>query len=181
MSEGGERDQFFKDRTIAMFSAITALQDVAALEGMDFDFVTYPVFKEMPDVGPQPYPIYAYPTKISEHKDAAFQVVSYLASDEFQMEASKKGSFVPASKNPEVLKVFAQDNPVYQGKNVAALRPKKYAIPGSVNAYNPGMSWHLDSQIKEVIQGTKDLNEALRLAGESADKEIQEAEMKKKK
>ncbi|WP_169445882.1 hypothetical protein [Paenibacillus ginsengihumi] len=35
-------------------------------------------------------------------------MAAYLAADEFQMEASKKGSFVPASKNAEALNVFAQ-------------------------------------------------------------------------
>lgn len=174
MSEPNERDAFFKDRTFAMFSALTALEPSERLQGMNWDLAAYPVFKDNPDVGPQAYPTFFYITSTSEHKDAAFQAIAYLTSDDFQMQCSKEGLFVPISSNPDVMKAFGQNNPLYQGKNVQALRPKKYAPAGSVNKYNSMASGKLD--IKGIILGNKDINTALREAAENTDKTIEEQE-----
>jgi len=169
MSEPKERDAFFKDRTFAMFMALTALEPSQRLDGMNWDLTTVPVFKDNP-VGPQAYPTFFYIASSSQYKDQAFQAISYLTTDEFQMNCAKQGLFVPISSNPEVMKVFGQDNPLYQGKNVQALRPKQYAPAGSVNRYNSMASGKLD--IKSIITGKKDVNTALREAAEAVNKTI---------
>ncbi|WP_239634879.1 extracellular solute-binding protein [Paenibacillus sp. H1-7] len=174
MSEPYERNQFFKDRTFAMFLAHTALEPAERLEGMNWDLAPYPVFKDKPELGPQAYPTYFYITTTSEHKDQAFQALTFWTSDEFQQDNAKKGYFVPISSNPEVMKAFGQENPLYKGKNVMALRPKKYAPAGDVTKYDNAASRVPD--LKSVIQGKKDINTVLREATESVNKTIEQQE-----
>lgn len=180
MSEPNERNRFFKDRTVAMWLALTALHKIEEVGDMNYDLATYPVFKDKPGVGPQAYPTYFYVTTMSNHKDDAFEVIAYLASDEYQMQRSKEGKFLTVLNNKAVKEVFGQDNALYKGKNVKALQPEKYAPAGSVNKYNSMASGELNRVIKDINSGTKDINTALRDAAEVANKKIQEAETKAK-
>ena len=176
MSEPNERNRFFKDRIIAMFLAITALQDKKDMTDLNWDFASFPVMKERPGVGPQAYPIYFYVTTMSDHKDQAFQAVSYLTSDEFQLSQSKAGHFLTVLKDPKIRQSFGQDDPFYKNKNVKALLPDQYAPPGSVNKYNSVASGEMNSAIIRINLGEKDINTALREAEENANKKIEAAE-----
>lgn len=177
MSEPNERNRFFKDRIIAMFLAQTALHSASELQDMNWDLASFPVFKENPDVGPQAYPINFYVTSISQHKDQAFQAIAYIASEEFQMQRSREGRLLTTLASPAVREAFGSDNPMYKGKNVKALWPRKYATAGSVNKYNSSIaSGELNTAIKEIILGQKDVNTALREAAERTDKRIEQAE-----
>ncbi|MEF3309349.1 ABC transporter substrate-binding protein [Paenibacillus sp. GYB004] len=176
LSEPNERNRFFKDRVVAMFLALTALHQKSEINDMNWDIATFPSFADQPGVGPQPYPTYFYITLTSKHKDDAFDAIAYFASDEFQMERSKEGRFLTTSNNKAVRDAFGKDNPMYQGKNVKALQPDKYASPSDVNKYNTVAADDLTAAMKLVIQGTKDLNTALREAEETTTKKIQEKE-----
>ncbi|MCC2686345.1 MAG: hypothetical protein K0R75_3244 [Paenibacillaceae bacterium] len=176
LSEPNERNEFFKDRIFATFTALTALEPEQNLQGLNFDFASYPVFADKPDVGPQAYPAFFYPTATSKYKDDALDAIAYLTSDEFQMVNSKSAAFVPASPNLEVLKAFGQDNPTYKGKHVTALKPKKYAPAGAVTRYDK--TGADNTTIKNLILKNQDLNEALRAGAEKIDKAIEAAEAK---
>jgi ABC-type glycerol-3-phosphate transport system substrate-binding protein len=176
MSEPNERNRFFKERNIAMFLATTALHTEKELGDMNWDLASFPTMKDLPGVGPQPYPIYYYVTSTSEHKEDAFDVISYLTTEEYQTQQSKLGKFLTVLNKKEIRQVFGQDNPLFKGKNIKALQPDKYAAPGGVNKYNGTASGELNTILKEVNMGNKDINTALREAAEKANKKIQELE-----
>ncbi|MFE5324171.1 ABC transporter substrate-binding protein [Paenibacillus sp. NPDC056579] len=176
MSEPNERNRFFKDRNIGMFLASTALHSEKELGDMNWDLASFPFYKEMPGVGPQAYPTYFFVTSMSDYKDDAFEAISYLTTDEYQMQKSKEGKFLTVLNKKEIRQAFGQDNPMYKGKNVKALQPDKYAPSGGVDKYNATASGELNTTLKNVNLGTKDINTALREAAEKANKKIEEAE-----
>ncbi|MBO0991759.1 extracellular solute-binding protein [Bacillus sp. SD088] len=61
-------------------------------EGFNFDMVTVPTWEELPDIAPTWGALPLNITKHSEHKDAAWSVVAFLASEEGQIHLSQAGS-----------------------------------------------------------------------------------------
>ncbi|MDF2725593.1 MAG: extracellular solute-binding protein family 1 [Paenibacillus sp.] len=138
---------------------------------MNWDVVTVPYFKEAPEVGPQPYPAYWYVTANSANKDAAFGLIAYLTSEEFQIPFNRRG-FATALKDAKIQSQFGQDMDKFKGKNVAAMFPKKPAAPVIPSAQNTIGITQLNNAFVEVVTGRKDINTALRDATEAADKAI---------
>jgi multiple sugar transport system substrate-binding protein len=176
ISETFERNRFFKDRTVAMFLALTALHTPQELGNLNWDLASFPVFKEKPDVGPQAYPTYFFVTSMSPHKDQAFEAIAYLTSEEYQAARLKEGKFLTASSNKSLRQTFGQNNPVYAGKNVKAFQPDKYAPTGSVNKYNGNAIGEFNTVMKDIVFDNKDVNTALREAAERVNKQIQAIE-----
>ncbi|MEF3306436.1 ABC transporter substrate-binding protein [Paenibacillus sp. GYB003] len=176
IAEPHERNRFFKDRTVAMFLGISALYTAQEIGNMNWDLASFPVLKEMPDMGPQAYPTYFYVTSISGHKDQAFEVIAYLTTEEYQTQQMKDGKFLTSLNNKELRKVFGQNNPLYAGKNVKALQPDKYAPAGSVNKYNGPNNGEFVTIVRDIVYNNKDVNTALREAAERVNKKIQTAE-----
>ncbi|CAG7638256.1 ABC transporter substrate-binding protein [Paenibacillus allorhizosphaerae] len=179
LSEPNERNRFFKDRSIGMFLAVTALHSATELGDMNWDLTSFPVFSGNP-IGPQAYPTYFYVTSMSDRKDDAFDVIAYLTSEEYQTARAKEGSLLPTLSNHKIREQFGQDNPLYKGKNVKALQPDKYAPAGSVNPYNKTGGDDLASGIKDTLIKNKDVNTMLRDVTEALDKKIEQAETAKK-
>lgn len=179
MAEPHERRRFFQERTAAMFFALTALEPEESMIDLDWDLASFPSFTDRPGIGPQPYPNYFHITSMSEHKDAAFQVIAYLASDEFQMQWSRAGRMLTTLDNSEIRNSFGADNPFYQGKNVSAFLPKNYAPVGPVTEYNNQGNAYFTPAMKAVILGEKDVNTALREAAETYNQFIMEKEAAK--
>ncbi|CAG7625709.1 ABC transporter substrate-binding protein [Paenibacillus allorhizosphaerae] len=178
-SEPHERNRFVKDRTVAMFLAQTALYTEEELSNMNWDFASYPVMADKPGIGAQAYPINFYITSQSEHKEQAFEVISYLTSEEFQSRNVKQGRFITALNDKSIRASFGKENPLYQGKNVKALQPQNYAPPAVPNQYN-GMVG-INSGIIDIINTGKDINTMLREVAEKANKSIADAEAAKSK
>ncbi|TVY08138.1 ABC transporter substrate-binding protein [Paenibacillus cremeus] len=176
LSEPYERNRFFKDRNVAMFLATTALHNETEVGDMNFDIASFPVFKDTPQAGPQPYPVYWYITSQAEKRDDAFEAISYLTSDEYQLKNIKEGNFLSALSNKSIREQFGTDNKLYKGKNVKALQPTNYSQLGSFNKYNSIVSGELNVGIRESVTNKKDTNTVLREAAERANKKIQEQE-----
>jgi len=176
-SEPHERNRFVKDRTVAMFLAQTALYTEEELTNMNWDFAAYPVMADKPEIGAQAYPINFYVTSQSEHKEQAFEVISYLTSEEFQSMNVKQGRFLTALNDKTIRASFGKENPLYQGKNVKALQPQRYAPPAVPTKYN-GMVG-INAGIIDMINTNKDINTMLREVAEKANKSIVDAEAAK--
>lgn len=169
-------DDYSKDQYIAMFVMNYGLQNNMEFDTFNWDMAALPVFKENPGIGTQPYPDFYFITQTSKYKEQAMEVLKYLTSDEVQMEMSKKGH-VPVLKNESIKKAFAQDSK-FKNKNVVnALFTNKYASPISRTKYDSKVNGQLLSHAYRAILGDEDLNTALRLAEEEANKAI--AAMKK--
>ncbi|TMV50854.1 extracellular solute-binding protein [Paenibacillus mesophilus] len=165
-------DKFDKEKSIALYLGLAALGPARFKENLNWDVVSFPEWKDKPGIGPQPYPTYFYITKMSKKKEAAFEVVAYLTSDEFQRHLARNGLF-PALKNRDAMKEFGQDIPYLKTKNFNSFLPKKFASPAAPSAFVSIGAKHLTTAFNAVSLKTKDVNTALREAEEAANKEIQ--------
>jgi multiple sugar transport system substrate-binding protein len=171
----GEKEPFYKDKTTAMYASLGDSATTFA-ELLDWDVVGLPYFKDKMGVGPQPYPYYFYLSSSSKHRDAAFQVMAQVTSDEYQDFIVRNGN-VTILSNPDAMKNFGKDIPYFKGKNVQALLPAKFAAPAIKTKYQSIADDAFKDAVNDVAAGT-DINTALRKAAEAADKEIAAAEGK---
>jgi len=171
-------NMFMKDRTVAMWLPVSALYTEKELEGMNWDLAAFPTDVKNPGVGPQAYPFYMFVSQTSKHKEPAYEVISYLASPEFQLELSKKGQYVSMLKNKEVRSAFGQNSALYKGKNAKAFLAEKNAPPMQISKYNASAGGQLFNAFISVVTGVQDANTALRIAEETVNKTI-EADSKK--
>ncbi|MDF2717584.1 MAG: extracellular solute-binding protein family 1 [Paenibacillus sp.] len=167
---------FTEERTVAMMAHIgtpdgtfTANWDVAAM----------PEYKERPGYGPQPYPTYSFITTTSKNKDDAFDAIALLASEPYQTKLSKRG-LMSVLTSKTVRDVYGQEADYLKGKNINARYPKKLASPMAMTPYDAIAKSKWTTQMNNLIQGTIDVNTALRNAAEETNKAI-EAEKAKKK
>lgn len=164
---------FDKDKTIAMFLGLATLGPARFQDLFNWDVVSYPVFQDKPELGPQPYPTYFYITQKSKHKDEAFEVIAYLTSDEFQTHLARNGYF-PALVNRDAMKEFGQNIPSMEGKNVSGFLPAQFASPAKPSEFYSTVNPSLTEAFQAVLLGRKDINSALRDAEEQANKKIEE-------
>lgn len=143
--------------------------------GFNWDMVAYPTYPENPDVGSQSYPNYFAIPSFAKHKEEAFKIISYLLSDEYQMEASKAGAMTVLS-NPDIQKAYGTNT--YKDKNLQAAFYNKFAPVMRKTLYDAEVEKAATQHITNLALGKIDINSALRQAKEQADKKI--AEMKAK-
>ncbi|TMV48765.1 carbohydrate ABC transporter substrate-binding protein [Paenibacillus mesophilus] len=167
---------FTETRTVAMMAHIGT---PGAEFQANWDMVTMPEYKERPGYGPQPYPTYSFVTASSKHKDDAFDAVAFLASEPFQTTLSKRG-LMSVLTSKAVRDVYGQETDYLKGKNIMARYPKKLASPMPVTPYDAIAKSKWAAQMDKLIQGSIDVNTALRAAAEETNKAI-EAEKAKKK
>lgn len=169
-----QRDGFFAEQNVAMWLALTNLHNEPEITpDLNWDIAPFPTFPELGDVGPQPYPTYFNVSTTSEYKDQAVQAIMYLTSKEFQMQKSLSGELLTILDDPEVRAAFGQGDSIYKGKNVSALVPKTYAVPGNITKYDSRVRSKLEVALFDVITGVTDVNTALRTAQEEANNEIE--------
>lgn len=167
-------DLFNKNQTAAMQLHLTraAVSLWATTPNLNWDMVQQPQWKDMPGVGPQSYPYYFYQTKTSKSRDAAFQVLMYAASDEFQQFMMKQG-YMSALKDPShLMKDLGADIPAFQNKNLKAFLPTKYALSPEPFSFASLAESELNKAFAEMVNDGVDINTALRGAAERADKAI---------
>lgn len=173
-------DDFMKERFIAMFFMNYGLQDQEAFSTMNWDMAALPVFRDNPGVGTQPYPNLMFIANQSKYKDQALEVLKYITSDDYQMTSSRKG-FIPVLKNEAIMNAFGQDTK-HKDKNLAkAMFTNKFAAPIVRTPYDSHVNGPLLKNITSVIKGEMDLNTALRMTEESANKAIEAAKKQTEK
>jgi multiple sugar transport system substrate-binding protein len=167
-----QRELFDKEKVTAMFVNTGAFASSTYKDTMNWDVVSLPSFSETPGVGSQPIPTYFYITNQSKKKDKAFEVISYLTSNEFQQFSTKQGKFTSLT-DKTIRSTFGEDIPYFKGKNVKAMFPVKNAAPTPLTKYDSVALASLGTQFDQVILGPKDINTALRDAVEDANKKIE--------
>lgn len=166
MGAAHQRVLFTKEKSLAMWMPVSTLLTGAELEGMNWDMAAFPEFKELPGVGPQPYPISFYITTTNKHKDATFEVIAYLASEEYQLPMVKQGQFPTALASDLLRNSFGQDTAMYKGKNIKAMLPAKYAKASAFTKFNNLSRNQLQAVLEANVLQKKDINTALREAAE---------------
>jgi multiple sugar transport system substrate-binding protein len=115
----------------------------------------------------------------SKHKDESFQILSYWASDEYQLAMSKLAIFKPISGSKAVQNAFGQESAFYKGKNISAFFELKNAelAPAMFTKYHNVAKVALNQVLqKDLAIERKDINTSLREAEESVTKTIQQQE-----
>jgi multiple sugar transport system substrate-binding protein len=173
----GARTEFLNNHTLAMFPDHIQLQntDMVDMEakGLRWDVVTYPMFKDKPNIGPSGFVDGFVIPKGTKHADIAFQVVSYLSSDPaVQLEATKNGR-ITALKDTEIKKHAFEYNPAAKGKNLAnVVINYSSENPTKFTEYDKSGNAIATKKVLDYILGKSDLNTILRQAEEEHNKEI---------
>lgn len=170
---GSSQNLFLKDQTLAMYtgaSLLTLLAD-AMKNGLDWDVVSLPDFDGMKGAGTQMNaPYFAIPPS-STQKDAAFQFLSVVLSEEVQTNLSAIGS-VPVIRSEKAEKALGSVYPEYKDKNLQAFFKDTIAKPQPYTRYDSIAANILFRQFQEFQQEKKDVNSALRDADELINTEI---------
>ncbi|UQZ83466.1 Bacterial extracellular solute-binding protein [Paenibacillus konkukensis] len=170
-------DGFSKQRNVAMYVMNYGLQNGKDFEGLNWDVVSLPTFKDLPGVGTQPYPNFMFISANSKKKEQAMEYIKALTSDAFQSYYAKSGR-IPVLKSDEIKKLFATET-AYKDKNVKnALYSNKYAAPAPKSKYDSLVERSFNKQSKNIILNNPDLNTVLATIQEDAVKTV-EAEKKK--
>ncbi|RKN62899.1 ABC transporter substrate-binding protein [Paenibacillus ginsengarvi] len=172
-------NEFIKDQTLAMnpnwIAAVTDSLAQLEKDGKTFkwDMVSYPAFDDKPKLGRQvDFHLFMIPPA-SKNKNAAFEAVRTLLTDEAQTAMNKAGRMT-VLKEPELKKNYAADLKIYANKNLEGIfKATPAPAPTSTN-YDTKIYSFLQESNKEMAQNGMDLNTALRVADEKANKYIQE-------
>ncbi|MDF2660988.1 MAG: hypothetical protein K0Q94_3779 [Paenibacillus sp.] len=168
-------------------SAMTVFARPDNYKTFEWDIVSVPTYKDKPNIGLAGSARYFFITNTSKEKEAAFNVMSHLTSDEVLLKLSKVGIAPPLAQMPEEMKkAFNQDNPLYQGKHVTSFFYNKPAPEPPIRAagltpFTKSQSILIGEVMKMIVEGSEvDANTALRTAEELINKGISEAKAAKK-
>ncbi|MDF2659182.1 MAG: family 1 extracellular solute-binding protein [Paenibacillus sp.] len=172
-------EDFYQKQTLASlmqsFNIMVNLLDTAEKNGqkINWDVASLPQFKEKPGIAGANKPLYFMVSSASKHKDQAFAAISYLmSSKEAQTMLSENGK-MPVLADKDVQQVFGKKLNILQGKNVAAVYKHKMADLPYTNRYNRLVLLEIIGAGSNVLNGTADINTALRDAEERANKTIE--------
>src|SRR5699024_10844701 len=108
------------DAMVPLFDIHIWLSNVEADTGLDWDMVSVPVWEDNPNIGPTANGAGLAISATSEQKEAAFQVLEYIMSEEWQLMRSKKG-FATVSADTEVQETFSSEIDGLKEKNMQAV------------------------------------------------------------
>lgn len=170
---GQGKNLFPKKKNIAMwaYGLSASFWDVlkkAEDQGLNWNMVSYPTFKDAPGIGPDPEGQILAISPTSKHKDQAFQVISYLVSKKNEIAMAKRGDS-PSLKASDVLKHYAEDIPAAKGKNVMSVFiDKPAAVSKNTSQYDRlagGKAWgtfiDIATDKKDVVTALRELNERI--------------------
>jgi multiple sugar transport system substrate-binding protein len=170
---------FLKDRTLAMLpnwlgGLIGPLQELDQ-SGNDFswDLAPLPNFPEALGTGREIDLHSMMLSSISPLKEQAFQVMSYMLSEEVQTIIARSGR-LSVLANPQLEKEFGAELSSLKDKQIANVFkavPRKLHVPSEFD--KDIAIKRLDEAAKDVAVGGVDINSALRNAQAAIDREIQ--------
>lgn len=174
------KDAFLKERTLAMWPMYadvpTWINDLIRQgESFEWDMAQMPSFQEKPNVAMSVDSHNLHVTSSSKNKEAAFQVIAYLLTEEPQRHFVRNG-LLPALDDEELKKQFGEDVEIFKGKNIQAIFKSEPAPKVPTHKYDSAATGQLNNAFKNVESGAKDINTALREAAELTNKKIQELE-----
>lgn len=173
-------DYFMKDQKLAMFpswtAAITSRLPQLEEQGKSFawDIVSHPVFDDKPGIGREIEFQSLMVTPTSKNKEAAYQVIQAMVSEESQT-AMNRGTNLTVLNKPELKSEFAKDTKIFDGKNLSGIFKVQPASIPATTEYDTKIYSFLGDALKSMIVSGTDINSVLRAAGENADKYVQEA------
>ncbi|MBD2866086.1 ABC transporter substrate-binding protein [Paenibacillus oceani] len=171
----GSRPLFLKEQTLAMMGTVNMLAiglEEAMKNGLDWDLVQYPSYRELPNVATIVDAHIFAVTKTSKHKDQAIQALKVFTSDEVQMLSARKSGRLTVLRNAEVKQALGKDMPFLEGKNLeAAFKSKAIAAPAFSRFEGIGVGLTINSGMYDYIAG-KDINTVIRETEEKINQQI---------
>lgn len=146
------------------------------MEKIQWDLVALPTFKEKPKVGSQAAPIVMGVTSAAKNKEAALEAIKYLVSPDNQITYSKQG-IMPVISDNTVKQAYGQESK-FKDKNWKAVFYNEFAPMSKKSQYQLLVERKFTPRVVEVVTGQADINTALRLAVEDAEKAIAEEQKK---
>jgi multiple sugar transport system substrate-binding protein len=168
------KNMFTKDKTLAMYAYVNNVAQYVPLikEGLNWDMVSYPTFKEAPGKGLEFNSHDMMISSTSKFPDAAFLAITALTGDEAQMQVSEK-AMIPAAKDEKIKKAFATSFPELKQHNInvqALFKVTPVILPPATEAIT-AVKAQVDNAMNSVLAGS-DINTALRTAEEAANQAI---------
>ncbi|MDF2723904.1 MAG: hypothetical protein K0Q59_3579 [Paenibacillus sp.] len=167
-------DMFIKEKRLAMNVMLNsqAASPTVIPDEIRYDVVQLPVFRDTVGVGAGVSPYYFSVSSTSEHREDAYLAMSELVSLDVQTDRAKTAGSFPVLSIPKLETILASELPRMKGKNVKGLIPSKFApilLPDPAGVSPAG---NLDAAFSSVVKGEKDINTALRDAGELTEKQL---------
>lgn len=170
-------DLFFKEQRMAMYpnwvaAVVTFFDRAGTKDAFNWNVTAHPSYSDRPGLGKEVDFAIAVVNKSSKYKEAAYQVLLSLYSQEVQTMFSKAGR-LSVLNHDEIRKVYGTDSQIYSGKNLQAIFKVSPSPLPEASKYDPKINALL---IGEVVRGVMvdgtDINTALRNAEDKANKEI---------
>ncbi|WP_176705857.1 ABC transporter substrate-binding protein [Paenibacillus hemerocallicola] len=164
---------FNTDKTLAMYNEWLAsvVQNAAVYKDMKWGMVTYPEFKDRPYQTEVDFHS-SYMTKTTKYPDQAFQVMSWMMqSEEIQSLITRSGK-VTVLKNKEITSLWGKDSGLGTEEALKAILETKMAPSHDVHPLDRKgtVIAPLATAYTAYLNGTKDLNVALRDAADEMQK-----------
>lgn len=162
---------FNKDKTVAMFAGSNNEKDG---QNVNWDMVSYPVFPQAKDSGPEADIYMLAPTATSKYKDIDFKVIQTAVSVPVQEKISKDG-LMTVFNDKKIQSEFGSGDPYLKGKHLQSMFDLKVAMPHPKFNGVP----IVDNAFTSVIEKGVDINTALRDAQEKLQQMIKKNYSKK--
>ncbi|TMV52829.1 extracellular solute-binding protein [Paenibacillus mesophilus] len=173
-------EDFYQKQTLASvmqsFNIMVNLLDGAEQKGqkINWDVASLPQSKEKPGVAGSNKPLYFMVSKSSKHKEQAIAAIAHLmSSKEVQTLLSENGK-MPVLLDKDAQQAFGTKLGILKGRNTAAVYKHKMADLPYTNRFNRVVLLEMIAAGNNVLNGTADMNTALRNAEEKANKAIDE-------
>jgi multiple sugar transport system substrate-binding protein len=165
------KNTFLKDKTVAMVAKTNMLKDLETADknALNWDLVTYPQHKDHMGTFGVAGARALLITPQAKNKDAAFQVISTVLSDQVQTEMNSLGTMTPL-KSVDVQKTFGEKLPYLKGKNIQSIHKLKPSFRKLSNYDDAGeriVTEHSIDLIKD-----KDINTIIRETEEEISRAI---------
>lgn len=182
-NEWKDQAKKFREGKAAMYVDLITSHGAITKSAINWDIASLPVYKEKPGVGSRiPYDYY-FVTKTSANKEAAFELLTYLLSEEFQLGDAKDG-MLPSTSKINILNVFGENVEGLRSKNLKALTVNKPAdaLPKRSQGLSPiNTDMNISKAFERAVTGAEDVNTSLRKADEEIRKAAEADKAKNKK
>lgn len=170
-------DLFFKEQRMAMYpnwiaAMNTFFTNAGTKDDFSWDLTAHPTYSNSPTSGKEVDFHMIVVNKASKNKEAAYQVVLSMITEEVQTIISRAGR-VTVLNNPDIQKVYGEDNDIFTGKNLSAIFKVTPSPLPDASKYDAKINGLLNGEVsKSVAVDGLDINTALRNAERSEEAHV---------